>query len=48
MDYIFKEWEDRLSHFADSVEKDLEEIRKCKVDIQRMQLDITAEVQKGR
>ena len=26
MDYIFKEWENRLSDFADSVEKDLAEI----------------------
>ena len=48
MDYIFKEWENRLSDFADSVEKDLAEIRKCKANIQQMQLDITAEIQKGR
>ena len=46
MDYIFKEWENRLSDFADSVEKDLAEIRKCKANIQQMQLDITAEIQK--
>lgn len=40
--------ENRLSDFADSVEKDLAEIRKCKANIQQMQLDITAEIQKGR
>ena len=48
MDYIFKEWEKRLSTYADSVEKDLEEIRKCKADIQKMKLEMTAELQKGR
>ena len=26
MDYIFKEWEDKLKAMADSVEKDLKEI----------------------
>ena len=48
MDYIFKEWEDRLSTFESSVEKDLQEIRKCKAEMQQMQLDITAEIRKGR
>ena len=48
MDYIFKEWEKRLSTYADSVEKDLEEIRQCKADIQKMKLEMTAELQKGR
>ena len=48
MDYIFKEWEKRLSTYADSVEKDLEEIRKCKAEIQKMKLEMTAELQKGR
>ena len=48
MDYIFSEWEKRLSTYADSVEKDLEEIRKCKADIQKMKLEVTAELQKGR
>ena len=48
MDYIFEEWEKRLSTYADSVEKDLEEIRKCKAEMQKMKLEMTAELQKGR
>ena len=48
MGYIFEEWEKRLSNFANSVEKDLEEIRQCKADIQKMKLEMTAELQKGR
>ena len=48
MDYIFKEWEKKLSTFASSVEKDLAEIRKCKAEIQQMKLDVVAEMQKGR
>ena len=48
MDYIFKEWEKRLSTFESSVEKDLAEIRKCKAEIQQMKLDVVAELQKGR
>ena len=47
MDYIFEEWEKRLSAFADSVEKDLAEIRKCKADIQSMRVEMTAALQKG-
>ena len=47
MDYIFEDWEKRLSTYADSVEKDLEEIRKCKAEIQQMKLEMTAEFQKG-
>ena len=48
MDYIFKEWEKKLSTYASSVEKDLAEIRKCKAEIQQMKLDVVAEMQKGR
>ena len=48
MDYIFKDWEKRLSKFADSVEKDLAEIRRCKAEIQEMKLEVTAEMQKSR
>ena len=36
MDYIFKDWEKRMSAFESSVEKDLAEIRKCKADMQDM------------
>lgn len=48
MDYIFKDWEDKLSKFESSVEKDLAEIRKCKAEMQQMKLDVVAELQKGR
>ena len=48
MDYIFREWEKRLSAFESSVEKDLEEMRKCKAQIQQMQLNLVAEIKKGR
>ena len=48
MDYIFKDWEEKLSAFESSVEKDLAEIRKCKAEVQQMKLDVVAELQKGR
>jgi hypothetical protein len=48
MDYIFKDWEEKLSAFESSVEKDLAEIRKCKAEMQQMKLDVVAELQKGR
>ena len=48
MDYIFKDWEEKLSTFESSVEKDLAEIRKCKAEMQQMKLDMVAELQKGR
>ena len=47
MDYIFKDWQDRLSKFENSVKKDLAEIRQCKADIQQMKLEMASE-QKGR
>ena len=48
MDYIFNDWEKKLSNFADSVEKDLNEIRQCKAEIQQMKLEMEVERQKGR
>ena len=47
MDTIFKEWEKKLSTFESSVEKDLAEIRKCKAEMQQIQVDITAEIKSG-
>ena len=47
MDYIFKDWQDRLSEFASSVKKDLDEIRKCKAEMQQMKLEL-ASMKKGR
>jgi DNA-binding protein YbaB len=42
MDYIFKEWQDRLSQFESSVKKDLAEIRQCKAEVQQMTCEGTA------
>ena len=36
MDYIFEEWEKKLSEFKDNVESELSEIRKCKAEMQQM------------
>ena len=44
MDYIFKEWEKKLSTFESSVEKDLVEIRKCKADMQEMRRQMHEEI----
>ena len=47
MDNIFEKWEERISNFEDNVESELEEIRKCKAELQRMQLDLVAQMQSG-
>lgn len=47
MDYIFKDWQERLSEFESSVKKDLAEIRQCKAELQQMKLEMANE-QKGR
>ena len=47
MDYIFKEWEEKLKAFEDSVEKDLAEIRKCKAEMQEMQVEVINQMKKG-
>ena len=43
MDYIFKDWEKKMSAFESSVEKDLNEIRKCKADMQQMRNEMERE-----
>ena len=43
MDYIFKDWEKKMSAFESSVEKDLDEIRKCKADMQQMRNEMQRE-----
>ena len=48
MDYIFKEWEKKLSAFEDSVEKKLEDIRQCKEDIQQLKAELTNQIPKGQ
>ena len=44
MDYIFKDWEKKISAFESSVEKDLAEIRKCKADMQDMRRQMHEEM----
>ena len=48
MDYIFKEWEKKLSTFEDSVEKELKDIRQCKEDIQQLKAELTNQMEKGQ
>jgi hypothetical protein len=48
MDYIFKEWEKKLSAFEDSIEKKLEDIRQCKEDIQQLKAELTNQIEKGQ
>ena len=48
MDFIFKNWQKKLSDFESSVKKDLAEIRKCKAEIQQMRQDTEFERRKGR
>ena len=47
MDYIFEDWEKKMSAYADSVEKDLEEVRKCKNDILKISEEIGDKLQRG-
>lgn len=44
MDYIFKDWEKKMSAFESCVEKDLAEIRKCKADMQDMRRQMHEEM----
>ena len=48
MDYIFKEWEEKLKAFEGNVEKDLAEIRKCKAEIQDLKVEVVNQLKKGR
>ena len=48
MDYIFNDWEKKLSAFEDSVEKKLEDIRQCKEDIQKLKAEVINHMQKGK
>lgn len=44
----FENWQEALETFQKNVEKDLEEIRKCKSDVQRMKIDLIDHIEKGR
>lgn len=48
MQYIFKEWQEKLAEFEKSVQNDLAEIRQCKADIQKMRQETEFEKLKGR
>jgi hypothetical protein len=48
MNYIFKEWEKKLSAFEDSVDKKLEDIRQCKEEVQQLKSELTNHIQKGQ
>ena len=48
MGYIFDDWKNTLKDFQDSVEKDLEEIRQHKVEVQQLKAEIMNEVNQGR
>ena len=48
MDYIFKKWQQKLAEFEKNVEKDLEEIRKCKAEMQQMKLETISRQQRGQ
>lgn len=48
MDYIFKEWKEALDKFQDSIEKDLEEVRQQKAEVQRLKIDIINELESGK
>ena len=48
IDFIFKNWQKKLSDFESSVKKDLAEIRKCKAEIQQLKQDTEFERRKGR
>ena len=48
MDYVFDDWKKILTSFQNSVTKDLEEIRKCKSDIQQMKSDFFNRLEQGK
>lgn len=48
MDYIFEDWQKTLDDFKSSVEKDLDEIRKHKAEVQQIKAEIFNEMNSGR
>ncbi len=44
----FANWQEALENFQKNVEKDLEEIRSCKREVQRMKIDLIDRLEKGR
>ncbi len=48
MGYRFKDWQKTLANFQSSVEKDLQEIRKQKAEVQRMKAELMEEINNGK
>lgn len=48
MDYIFDDWKKILTDFQNSVSKDLEEIHKQKIEVQKMKNDVFNRLDKGK
>lgn len=44
----FANWQAALEDFQKSVEKDLEEVRRCKREVRRMKIDLIDQLEKGR
>ena len=36
MEYNYEEWEERMNAFEDLVQKNLEEMKKCKADLEKL------------
>ena len=48
MEYKYKEWEENISAFKGSVEKELQEIRQCKAEMQQMRKEMAELINSGR
>ena len=46
--FQFEQWQTALESFQKNVEKDLEEIRKCKSEVQQMKVDILDQMNQGQ
>ena len=47
MDTVFSDWKEALQNLQDCVEKDLEEIRKQKAEVQQIKIDIFNRLAEG-
>ena len=48
MEYVFDDWKKILTDFQNSVSKDLEEIHKQKIEVQKMKSDIFNRLDSGK
>ena len=44
----FANWQAALEDFQKNIEKDLEEIRRCKREVRRMKIDLIDQIERGR